>query len=470
VKAAQKKKNSYAHKYAHNENVEHVFSAVSNAVIGPSIGTRVLQMGTAGEAIDAEKGVIVGNIRMGFGHYRIAMAIASAANALGYKPYWFDLVSYSETTAAKVIGHLNGLYSFGSRLSQRSKLFNKYYWEPLNYEGFKKLSFNAQDQKVAELFAPVCKNLPKNMPFLGTHVWPAQAAVHAGMKNVVNIVPDNWPMALHLAEGSLHLVQSQSAYMGYRMLREMDKSRATLRPMPASDIGYVGHFVDHEIVSNIAADCDRRMARMRSGEARRVLLTVGGAGAQRDFFVSLLKNILPMVEQKKVVLFLNFGDHRGLWDEMVARVPELKSVAQTHFDNWNATNDFATSTIDGAVQGVHAFLDSDIFAAVYVTNILMRASDIMITKPSELAYYPIPKLFIKRVGGHEMWGAIRGAELGDGSIECENVEFASQALELMVNENDLLSLQIESILKQNSIGAYNGAYEAVKRAVARKSL
>ena len=27
------------------------------------------------------------------------------------------------------------------------------------------------------------------------------------MKHVVNAIPDNWPMALHLSEGSIHTVQ-----------------------------------------------------------------------------------------------------------------------------------------------------------------------------------------------------------------------------------------------------------------------
>ena len=146
---------------------------------------------------DLEKGVIVGNIRMGFGHYRISIAMASAAHALGYKPYWMDLNSYKDTTCTKVIGAQNDLYSLGSRLSQKSQLFNKLLWEPLNYEGFRQLTYNAADQKNAELMAPVFRNIPKELPVIGTHVWPAQAALHAGMQYVVNAIPDNWPMALH---------------------------------------------------------------------------------------------------------------------------------------------------------------------------------------------------------------------------------------------------------------------------------
>ena len=62
---------------------------------------------------DLKKGLIVGNIRMGFGHYRISMAMASAAHALGYTPYWMDLNSYPETSCTKVISAQNDLYSHG---------------------------------------------------------------------------------------------------------------------------------------------------------------------------------------------------------------------------------------------------------------------------------------------------------------------------------------------------------------------
>ena len=38
----------------------------------------------AGEPIDGKKGVVIGTIRMGFGHCRMAIAIASAARSLGH--------------------------------------------------------------------------------------------------------------------------------------------------------------------------------------------------------------------------------------------------------------------------------------------------------------------------------------------------------------------------------------------------
>ena len=117
--------------------------------------------------------------------------------------YWLDLASF-DATGSKWIREQNKLYSMGSKLSQKSKLFNKLLWEPLNSEGFKKITYNVGDQKNTELLVPLFHNIPKDTPYIATHVWPSQAAIHAGMTHVVNAIPDNWPMGLHLSEGAIH--------------------------------------------------------------------------------------------------------------------------------------------------------------------------------------------------------------------------------------------------------------------------
>ena len=118
--------------------------------------------------------------------------------------------------------------------------------------------------------------------------------------------------------------------------------------------------------------------------------------------------------------------------------------------------------------GVHVFLHEEFYCAVYATNILMRVSDIMITKPSELSYYPVPKLFIQRVGRFEAWGAIRGAEIGDGTIETASYSGLHRTLKLLIEDVDLPSLYCKQIMRNNRDGIYNGAYNAIKLAVERK--
>lgn len=415
-----------------------------------------------------EKPLIIGNIRMGFGHYRISMAMASAAKAMGYTPLWLDLNSFPQTTCTKIISAQNDLYSLGSRLSQKFKLFNKLVWEPMNYTGFKKLSYNAGDQKNAELMTSIFKEIPQNIPLIATHVWPSQAAIHAGMKTVVNAIPDNWPMGLHLSEGALHTVQTKNSYWGYRTLNGFDGNKI-LNPMPDSSIVYTGHYIDHELVNNIEEDCKKRIARANGKGPVRFLFTIGGAGAQGDFISKIIKTILPYVEQNKACIYINCGDYENVWTFLKSKIPELENTAQTHFNNWEEECAFANAAISGTDEesgkGIHIFCNKDIFAAVYITNLLMRACDILATKPSELAFYPVPKLFIRRIGGHEMWGAIHSAEVGDGTIECETSEYACSVVELLMKNPKLIEGMCNSITENNKNGLYNGAYKAVEYAV-----
>ena len=467
---ALRSKAKFAAKYGDDSGEDYPVGLRENPILFPAFGVRDIRVAeeTGNTPFDLEKGLIVGNIRMGFGHYRIAIAMASAAHALGYVPYWMDLNSFPTTTCTKVIAAQNALYSMGSRLSQKSRLFNRFFWEPMNYEGFRKLSYNASDQKNAELMAPVFRNIPRELPMIATHVWPAQAAIHAGMPYVVNAIPDNWPMALHLAEGSIHTVQTHQAYMGYRILNGM-RGKEILKPMPADSLVYTGHYVDHELTVNIESDCSARMKRKTQKEPMRFLVTIGGAGAQKEIFAAILEHLMPAVESGKAAVFVNVGDYRNVWDYLCRAVSGLQDQTETHFDDWADTCAFCDGIVTGKARGVHVFWHKDIFEAVYCTNLMMRASDVLITKPSELAFYPIPKLLIQRIGGHERWGAIHSSEMGDGTLECEDIPHVKQMLDLFLEDKQLLEEMCNTIVRNKAQGIYDGAYGAVRIAMELKN-
>ena len=224
-------------------------------------------------------------------------------------------------------------------------------------------------------------------------------------------------MALHLAEGSLHTVQTPSSFLGYKALRGMDKKRS-LRPIPDGELAYTGHYVDHEFVSNLENDTALRVDRIKSEKAKRYLLTVGGAGAQKEIFRRVIETLLPEIKAGKATLFLNVGDHKNVWEGLLNEIPALASA--TLFENdYRAASAFAAQALNGDVNGIYAFCHEDIFAAVYITNLLIRACDVLVTKPSELSFYPVPKLIIHRVAGHEAYGALRSAEVGVGTYVCD---------------------------------------------------
>ena len=469
--ASLKSKNSYMKKYGDDSSVNYGFDVIDNKTIGPILGVKNIEVSSKTSAgdLDRDKGIIVGNIRMGFGHYRISMAMASYAHHMGLTPYWMDLNSYGETTCTKVISAQNDLYSLGSRLS-KNPIFNKLVWEPMNYEGFRALSYNAKDQKNAELMAPVFRNVPKDIPVVATHAWPAQAAIHAGMKHVVNAIPDNWPMALHLSEGSVHTIQCRNAYMGYRVLNGMNK-KDVLKPMPQEALVYTGHYIDYELVSNIDSDCKARTERRRKGEPMRFLLTIGGAGAQKEIFAEIIKHLIPSIKDGKAALFVNVGDYRNVWDELLHEIPEMRGISTEHMDNWQDTLEFSDKALDASktITGIHGFYHKNIFEAVYATNLLMRGCDVLVTKPSELAFYPVPKLFIKRVGKHEMWGAIHSAEIGDGTLECRDIPHILQMVDQFI-ETPLIEEMCENIVLNKNMGIYDGAKKVVELAMKLKEV
>lgn len=479
-----KRQNMFVKKFDYDPEEKYALSLEDNPYLGELFGLKNIVRHERGEEIVERNAVIISTIRMGFGHYRIAMAGASCAYAMGFTPLWLDLLAIPGITT-EVINYCNTNYSFFSRLSQRSKWFNKHVWEAVTTGEptlpglsailnnwiiawpWRFLKTNVKDYKMSELFKNLHQALPSDMPILTSHMWNCMGAVAGGMTNVVDMMFDNWPMAFQLTEGAKHAVQSPSGYYGFRAMRGFDPQNKILNPVPPDAIYYTGHHIDHELVENIEVDCDARLRRMKNREPRRLLISMGGAGAQRELFKAIIDHCVPLIRNERVTLFVNLGDHKNNWDWLEAELSNHKDLIQTHF-TWQDTKAFADQIRSGPAGGLHVFLHDNTYHAVYSTNYLMRVSDVLITKPSELAFYPVPKIFNARVGGHEMWGAIRGAELGDGTVEVRTIPETLQAIDLLTSEDDLLEMYCDCIVKNKSIGIYDGAYKSVELATGKR--
>ena len=456
VRAAEKSKAKYIRKYGDDSDTDYRLSLEPIGALS-HMNVRNIVFGEGGADFGPNP-LIVGNIRMGFGHYRISIAMASCARALGFDPCWLDLASF-DSTGSKMIREQNEMYSLASRISQRSRLFNRFVWEPLNSEGFKKITYNAKDQKNSELLVPLFRRIPKDIPYIATHVWPSQAAVHAGMTHVVNAIPDNWPMGLHLSEGAFHAVQTPFAYMGYKTLEGFAKE--PLLGIPESSLRAVGCFVDHELLANLAEDNELRKRRLAENKPVRILVTVGGAGAGGKMFKQMIDHLIPSVKAGTAALFLNAGDHGDVYESLLAHIGERAPV-RCFKNDYPALLSYIDSIRHGDADGICLICNDDLFRAVYSTNLLMPVSDLMITKPSELSYYPIPKLFMKHIGGHEVYGAIHGREYGDSTNEYPTVEGLCKAIDRLITDREIIPHLCDRIEELKAQGYYDGAYECVR--------
>ncbi len=313
-----------ARKFDYDPNENYTLSLHDNPYLGELFGVKDILRNGDGEPLTAENAVVISTIRMGFGHYRIAMAGMSCARAMGFTPYWLDLLAIPGITS-DVINWCNSWYSRFSRTSQSSKFFNEHVWESVTTGNrslpvlwqflnawivgwpWRFLKTNIKDYKMSELFRGLYGTLPSDMPILTSHMWNCMGAVAGGMTNVVDMMFDNWPMSFQLTEGAKHGVQSPSGYYGFKIMRGFDDHDRILKPMPSDALYFTGHHVDHEIVENIEVDCEARLERMKEKEPRRILITMGGAGAQKELFKAVIEHCIPLIEQGKVTLFVNLG-------------------------------------------------------------------------------------------------------------------------------------------------------------------
>jgi hypothetical protein len=58
--------------------------------------------------------------------------------------------------------------------------------------------------------------------------------------------------------------------------------------------------------------------------------------------------------------------------------------------------------------------------------------------------------------------------LGEGTVEATSIPLTLQAIDMLVNHNDMLEMFCECIVKNKRIGIYDGAYKCVELATGKK--
>jgi hypothetical protein len=236
----------------------------------------------------------------------------------------------------------------------------------------------------------------------------------------------------------------------------------------ASELRLAGHWCPSDMVKNIEADCKRRIARAKdtSNKPRRLLIPVGGAGAQKSFIINFIEAVEPWISRGQLQLFLNAGDHKHMKTAFI-EVLEKCNIDYDTVATTQGVRDFQAKLLKSGAEpekAVTLFAFDDYFPAVATTDLLCRVADILTCKPSELAFYPIPKLHIRRVGDHEAYSAIRAAEVNDGSLEAREISDALRYLELLCDSScDLLPSWNQAVIdNQIKLNMYDGCKNAVK--------
>ncbi len=409
-------------------------------------------------AVEGDRPVVVGTVRMGFGHHRIAYAAYTWALAQGGTPYMHDVLAV-RSPEAEAIHRMDASYSRFSRLSSNLGGVAERAWGALmNSGGIGTLRMFWQ---LAEAITPLMRDIPRDVPIIASHPLNAQIAVHCGFERVINLVIDNHPQHFAVCPGALNLVQSPHYAMG---LLHMGMKR--------QEVAYAGHWVSHGLVAHAEADSAARIARAEAGRPRRLLAPVGGAGAQRNYLRDFVRGLGPRLADGSLRLILNVGDHvhmkeamedtlelMGIEPAWVTRHDELVAFCEA-----NALDGPEPEAPEHAAPVTLCAFDSH-FEAFSATDLLQRVSDVLVTKPSELAFFPIPKLHIRRVGDHEAASAQRAAELGCGTTERRTVAQGLQTVGLLCDDDELFVTMNEAVAHHAKQGVYDGARRALELAL-----
>jgi hypothetical protein len=244
--------------------------------------------------------IIVGTIRMGFGHHRIAYAATSwGLGSDSERETWFHDFLNIDSEEAQMIKDTDKLYSKGSRMASELGGTVEKFWGSLTKSGDED-SLRVTYQ-FSEHMIPLINDLDKNSPIIATHSMVACAAVAAGFKNVINLVIDNHAQWFVVVPGALNLVQGPSNYHSFLKMG-----------VPEEQLALAGHWIPRDLVEGIPEACARRTARRKAGKPLRIIVPVGGAGAQRKFIVEMVGAFSGLVKEGKVQLFLNAADHEHM--------------------------------------------------------------------------------------------------------------------------------------------------------------
>ena len=410
---------------------------------------------------------------MGFGHHRLAYSAASWAlnNTKGSggeknsnansttqprSVIFHDLLSI-DSPEADLIKNTDALYSRFSRWASEMGGIVERMWGSAMLQG------DANALRMAALTAahlqPLLLAFPKNIPIIATHQLVALTASACGFTNVINLVVDNHPQWFLTVPNTLNLVQGPVNYQSFLHMG-----------VPHSQLHWAGHWCPNDLVSHLETDCVARIRRRTEHKPLRLLVPVGGAGAQRAFILGLVQEVAPLVQSGKIQLLLNAGDHTHMKTAFLQVLDQCNLDFDVVSDS-NGVKEFRDKYLlehHNAVlsKNVILFAFDDYFPAVATTDLLCRTVDVLCCKPSELAFYCVPKLHIRRVGDHEADSAKRSSELGDGTVEIRELEQVLEILQLM-ETTPLLDTMNQALLNNRKIGIYHGCQKAVELALER---
>ncbi|HRY63084.1 MAG TPA: hypothetical protein P5267_00540 [Patescibacteria group bacterium] len=169
-----------------------------------------------------------------------------------------------------------------------------------------------------------------------------------------------------------------------------------------------------------------------------ITFAVGGAGAQREMGVALVKSMRHNLGRGEMRINLIAGIHNDVRDYFIKEIDKLK----------------LSDCLNKSIFILHEAKRENYFKEF---NVLLRTTDILWTKPSELSFYValgIPIIITEPLGSQEVFN--RKWLIGIGAaLDQENIRYANEWLPDWLNSGWLAEAAMAGFFEAPKYGTYN---------------
>lgn len=166
---------------------------------------------------------------------------------------------------------------------------------------------------------------------------------------------------------------------------------------------------------------------------------IGGAGAQCEMARVILGSLKPAIEAGRMRVTISAGIHQKVYERLLGYVHRLRLVEK----------------LNGG--GVELVYDPDIYSYLDKFNLVLRTTDVLWTKPSELSFYcalGIPILMAPPIGVHEELNRCWLREIHAGVEAAGPLRFTHEWLFDLLENGRLAEAAWDGFLKARKLGTY----------------